>query len=275
MKNIDLHTHSDKSDGSMSPAEVVRAAKDAGLAAIALSDHDTTEGIAEAVAEGERIGVEVVPAIELSAASSTETHILGYFIDPKNRALAEKIGYIREVRVRREREICEKLTEIGLPVSFEEVAAEAGRDVVCRIHIARVMIAHGYVSSVREAFDRYLSPGRLAHSEKQALTDSEAVRLIKEAGGLAFVAHLNQTRLTLPELRELLTRLKSDGLDGVEGYYTEYTEETGPAYRALAGELGLILSGGSDFHGANKTVKLGELQVPYSVLEVMKEHARR
>ena len=275
MKNIDLHTHSDKSDGSMSPAEVVRAAKDAGLAAIALSDHDTTEGIAEAVAEGERIGVEVVPAIELSAASSTETHILGYFIDPKNRALAEKIGYIREVRVRREREICEKLTEIGLPVSFEEVAAEAGRDVVCRIHIARGMIAHGYVSSVREAFDRYLSPGRLAHSEKQALTDSEAVRLIKEAGGLAFVAHLNQTRLTLPELRELLTRLKSDGLDGVEGYYTEYTEETGPAYRALAGELGLILSGGSDFHGANKTVKLGELQVPYSVLEVMKEHARR
>ncbi len=271
MKIIDLHTHSVCSDGSMEPAEVVRAAKEAGLSAIALSDHDTTAGVAEAVAEGRRIGVEVVPAIELSSASETETHVLGYYIDPESPALREKLDYIRKARERREREICDRLTGLGLPVSFEEAAALAGRNIVCRIHIARVMIARGYVSSVREAFDKYLSSGRLAHSETQALTDAEAVRLIKDAGGLAFVAHLNQTRRSMDSLREFLTRLRGEGLDGVEGYYTEYTPESGAAYRALAAELGLMLSGGSDFHGANKDIKLGALYVPYDVLSAMKE----
>lgn len=275
MKIIDLHTHSNCSDGSMTPAEVVRAAKSAGLAAIALSDHDTTDGIAEAADEGRRVGVEVIPAIELSAASETETHVLGYFIDPENAALREKLGYIREMRVLREREICEKLTSLGLPVAFEEVLAEAGPNVVCRIHIARVMIAHGYVGTVREAFDKYLSPGKLAHSKTQALTDAEAVRLIKGAGGLSFIAHLNQTKRSLDSLRVFLSRLKDEGLDGVEGYYTEYTPGSGAAYRALASELGLILSGGSDFHGANKTVKLGELYVPYDLLDVMRSRLAR
>lgn len=275
MKYIDLHTHSVCSDGSMTPAEVVRAARDAGLSAIALSDHDTTDGVAEAMAEGDRLGIEVIPAIELSAASETETHILGYYIDPDSPALREKIDHIRRVRIRREEEICERLTALGMPVTIEEVREIAGGEVVCRIHIARAMMAHGYVASVREAFAEYLSSGKPAYSPTQALTDTEAVRLIKQAGGLAFVAHLNQTRRSPDSLRQFLSRLKDSGLDGVEGYYTEYTPEMQRDYQALASELGLMLSGGSDFHGANKPHiaigrGTGDLRVPYEVLEKMK-----
>ena len=369
MKYIDLHTHSVCSDGSMTPEEVVRAARDAGLSAIALSDHDTTEGVARAMAEGRRLGVEVIPAIELSAASETETHILGYYIDPESPALLRKIDYIRAVRARREEEICRRLCELGMPVTMEEVLAEAmphptptsspsatseevlaeamplptptsspsatseevlaaaaggrspdsaqadvaaasvgrrstefasanlaavaagrrstdsaqvdvaaasvGRRSICRIHIAQVMIRRGYVSSVREAFDRWLASGKPAYSPTQALTDEEAVRLIKDAGGLAFVAHLNQTRRSTDSLYGFLARLKSVGLDGVEGYYTEYTPEMQRDYQALAGDLGLLISGGSDFHGKNKDIRLGELCVPYDVLEAMKARLAR
>lgn len=273
MKNIDLHTHSNCSDGSMPPEELVRAARDAGLSAIALSDHDTTAGVARAMEEGERLGIEVIPAIELSAASETETHVLGYFIDPESPALRLEIERIRAVRARREEEICERLTALGMPVGIEEVKELAGPDVICRIHIARVMIARGYVSSVREAFDRWLSSGRPAYSPTQALTDEEAVRLIKDAGGLAFIAHLNQTRRDPDSLCGFLTRLKAAGLDGVEGYYTEYTPQMQRDYQALAEKLGLTLSGGSDFHGKNKDIRLGELRVPYGVLETIRARA--
>ncbi len=271
MKYIDLHTHSTCSDGTLSPAGVVGAAADAGLAAVALSDHDTTAGVAEAAAAGEELGIEVIPAIELSAVSKTETHILGYFIDPSSETLLRTLEHAREVRMRREREICEKLCSLGQPVTFEEVSALAGDDVVCRIHIARAMVNHGYVGSVGEAFARYLSSGRPAYSPTQALTDEEAVRTIKDAGGLAFVAHLNQTRLPLPELSEMLARLKRAGLDGVEGYYTEYTPEMRKEYISLAESLGLLLSGGSDFHGENKPNRIGQANAPYELLERMRE----
>ncbi len=271
MKYIDLHTHSTCSDGTLSPAGVVKAAAEAGLAAVAVSDHDTTAGVHEALSAGAKLGIEVIPAIELSAVSKTETHVLGYFIDPDSKALTEALGRVREVRLRREREICERLCALGLPLTFDEVEALAGKEVVCRIHIARAMVAHGYVESVGEAFSRFLSSGKPAYSPTQALTDEEAVRLIKSAGGLAFVAHLNQTRLSIPELREMLTRLKKIGLDGVEGYYTEYTPEMRSDYTNLAGELGLLLSGGSDFHGGNKPNRIGQANAPYELLAPMKE----
>lgn len=276
MKYIDLHTHSTRSDGSLAPSEVVAAAKEAGLSAVALSDHDTTDGIAEAMAAGEKLGIEVIPAIELSASSETETHVLGYFIDKDSPVLREKLGYIRSVRLKREEEICEKLTSLGMPVSIDEVKERSRGSIVCRVHVARVMMDHGYVSSVKEAFEKYLSSGKVAFSPTQALSDVEAVRLIKDAGGLAFVAHLNQTRRSVDSLRCFLSNLKNEGLDGIEGYYTEYTPEMQQTYQSLARELGLILSGGSDFHGSNKPhisigTGTGGLRVPYEVLEVMKE----
>lgn len=280
MKYIDLHTHSLCSDGTMTPAEVVRAAKAAGLAAIALSDHDTVAGVREAMAEGERIGVEVVPAIELSAQSETETHILGYFIDIENEALLEKMEYIKQVRVRRQENVCRNLRALGFDVMMDEVRQIAGSDVLCRAHFAKIMVQKGYVSSVKEAFSQYLASGKPAYSGTQALTDTEAVRLIKDAGGLAFVAHLHQTKRTLYDLESFLLRLKDAGLDGVEGYYTEYTPEMERDYRALAKRLGLMLSGGSDFHADNKPHisigrGLGELYIPYEILEKMKAYREK
>ena len=276
-KYIDLHTHSVKSDGSMEPEDVVREAKKAGLAAIALSDHDNVEGVARAMAEGEKIGVEVVPAIELSAVSKTETHILGYYIDINNKNLLETLDNVKAVRERRQEDTCEKLRELGFDVTMEEARELAGSTILCRAHFARLMVNKNQVGSVKEAFDKYLSNGRPAYSSIQALSDVEAVELIKNAGGLSFVAHLNQTRRDDDDLREFLSGLKEKGLDGVEGYYTEYTEDMHRRYMALAKELGLQISGGTDFHGAMKPHisigrGLGELRIPYSVLENIKSY---
>ncbi len=274
-KFIDLHTHSVKSDGSMEPAEVVRLAKENGLAAIALSDHDNIDGVAEAMAEGERIGVEVVPAIELSAVAKTETHILGYYIDITNKTLLDTLERVRLVRDRRQEETCGKLRELGFDVTMDEARELAGSTVLCRAHFARLMTNKGYVESPKEAFNLYLSNGKPAYSSIQALTDKEAVALIRDAGGLSFVAHLNQTHLTDDELRVFLSGLKAGGLDGVEGYYTEYTDDMHTRYTALAKELDLLVSGGTDFHGAMKPhisigKGLGNLSIPYSVLENIK-----
>ena len=275
-KLIDLHTHSIMSDGSMTPTEVVREAKKAGLAAIALSDHDTVDGVREAVAEGKKIGVEVIPAIEFSVISKTETHILGYFIDIDSPLLSEALKSIIDTRRERNEITCRKLNELGFDVTMEEALALAPNGFIGRAHFARLLMDKGYTSSVKEGFDLYLENGKYAYCGKQSMTDEEAVRLIKNCGGLAFVAHLHLTKLGDGELLEFLARLKAAGLDGVEGYYTEYTPEMQEKYQAMASRLGLMLSGGTDFHAAMKPhisigKGLGNLKIPYSLVEKMKE----
>lgn len=275
-KLIDLHTHSIMSDGSMTPAEVVREAKKAGLAAIALSDHDTVDGVREAVAEGKKIGVEVIPAIEFSVISKTETHILGFFIDIDSPLLSDALKSIIDTRRERNEITCRKLNELGFDVTMEEALALAPNGFIGRAHFARLLMDKGYTSSVKEGFDLYLENGKYAYCGKQSMTDEEAVRLIKNCGGLAFVAHLHLTKLGDGELLEFLARLKAAGLDGVEGYYTEYTPEMQEKYQAMASRLGLMLSGGTDFHAAMKPhisigKGLGNLKIPYSLVEKMKE----
>lgn len=274
-KYIDLHTHSLMSDGSMTPSEVVREAKKAGLAAIALSDHDTVDGVKEAMAEGERIGVEVVPAIEFSVQSETETHILGYYIDIENPKLQDMLKKVIETRRFRNRETCRKLNELGFDITLAEAEAIAPNDFIGRAHFARLLMDKGYTKSVNEGFKLYLENGKYAYCGKQTMTDEEAVRLIKECGGVACVAHLHLTKKSDEDLREFLIRLKSCGLDGIEGYYTEYTPEMQAKYQALAAELGLIISGGTDFHAQMKPhisigTGLGNLKIPYSILENIK-----
>lgn len=280
MKSIDLHTHSTHSDGSMTPAQLVRHAKAARLAAIALTDHDSVSGVEEAVGEGQKIGVEVIPGVELSAKSDTETHILGYFIDIHDAALEESLRKAKKVRYERQTETREKLFALGFPIEMAEVEEIAGGDILCRAHFAKMMVKKGYVGSVKEAFDKYLDNGKAAYSGKQALTDTEAIEIIKGAGGLAFCAHLHLTRKPLPELREFLKRLKDAGLAGIEGYYTYYTPQMDKEYRGLAADLGLMLSGGTDFHGAFKPQiaigkGLGDLCIPYFVLEEIKKEKDR
>ena len=280
MKLIDLHTHSLKSDGAQTPAEVVQTAHKAGLAAIALSDHDSIEGVEEAMAEGRRLGVEVIPAVELSAQSDTELHILGYFIDIHNKKLNDAMAYALQVRDERQLETCRKLNEQGFAITMDEVREEAhGNPVLCRAHFAQIMVRKGYAPSVQEAFAKYLSVGCYAYSNRQALTGPEAVSLIREAGGIAVAAHLHLIKMPDEQLKEYLKSLIPYGLDGVEGYYTDYTPDMEQRYRKMAKELGLVISGGTDYHGANKPhisigTGRGNLEIPYTVLDGLRERHR-
>ena len=272
MKRIDLHTHSLCSDGAQVPADVVRTAAEAGLAAIALSDHDCIDGVQEAMDTGKALGVEVIPAVELSAQSDTELHILGYFIDIHNKKLQDMMTYALQVREERQVEVCRKLNEQGFDITMDELREEANGKVLCRAHFAKIMVRKGYAESVKDAFNRYLSVGCYAYSNRQALTGPEAVSLIHEAGGIAVAAHLHLIKMPDAELKEYLKSLISYGLDGIEGYYTDYTPDMEKRYRAMAQELGLVISGGTDYHGANKPhISIGkgkgELEIPYSVLD--------
>lgn len=276
-KYIDLHTHSVKSDGSMEPRDVIREAKNHGLAAVALTDHDSIDGVYEAMDEGEKIGIEVIPAIELSAQSDTELHVLGYYIDIYNKKLLDCLAFARKVREERQTETCIKLNKLGFRVTMDEVRALAGSDILCRAHFAKILVDKGYVESVNQAFLKYLNFGCPAYSNRQAFSGAEAISLIKNAGGVAFAAHLHLIKLPDEQLREFLKSLISCGLDGIEGYYTDYTEEMQDKYQNMAAGLGLAVSGGTDFHGEMKPhisigSGLGNLKIPYSVLDKIKKN---
>ena len=273
---IDLHTHSTCSDGSMTPTELVEHAAKNGLAAIALTDHDTVIGVEQAVAAGKKYGVEVVPAIEFSVKSKTETHILGYFIDIHNTDLKEILGEIIEKRIERNVMTAKLLQDIGFDVTLEEAAALAPGGIVGRAHFARVMMNKGYVSSVKEAFDKYLSSGKPAYFGNQKLEAKTAIEVIHSAGGVAFLAHPHLIKISDDELEKYLKELKSYGLDGLEGYYTDYDEEMQTKFQAMAKRHGLELSGGTDFHAAMKPhisigTGTGNMAIPYTVLERIKE----
>ena len=275
-KIIDLHTHTVCSDGSMTPADLIRHAKASGLAAVAVSDHDTADGVKEAMRVGAEVGIEVVPAIELSAISDTETHILGYFIDPDSDALVKAVDNIRAIRTQRIGETCEMLEKFDIHVTLDEVKAKAGGGILCRAHIAKLMTEKGYSESPKAAFNQWLNVGCPCYSESQALTDTEAVELIRAAGGDAYLAHLHLTKKSGEELDAFVKHLVEAGLTGIEGYYTDYTPEMAETYRNLAKKYNLKISGGTDFHGAFKPhIAIGkglwEMTIPYSVLEAMKQ----
>ncbi len=272
---IDLHTHSIKSDGSLPPREVIRCAKEAGLCAVALSDHDTIDGVYEAMDEGEKLGIEVVPAIELSAKSKAAVHILGYYIDLESQYLNAELAKARVVREERNIQTAKNLQNAGFDVTMEEALKIAPGGLVGRAHFASVMVDKGYAESVKDAFKKYLDPGKPGYCTSQLFTPAQAVELIKKSGGKAFLAHLHQTKLEGEELYNFVLELKNEGLDGIEGYYTEYTPAMNEEYRGIAKKLDLCLSGGTDFHADMKPhIKigrgLGDLKIPYSVLEDIK-----
>lgn len=263
----------------MAPAELVRHAKESGLAAISLTDHDGIDGVAEALAEGTRIGLEVVPGVELSAKSDTETHILGYFIDINAPVLVDTIKRVQEMRVMRNFDTCSRLQENGFDITIEDAQKFAGTGMLARAHFAKAMVEKGYVGSVKEAFDKYLSTGKPCYSSMQLLTAAECIKLINTAGGLAFLAHLHLTKMPDDELVSFLKELKNAGLAGVEGYYTEYTPKMQDKYQKTAKDLGLLICGGTDFHGAMKPhiaigKGLGNMEIPYSILEDIKKNIK-
>ncbi len=275
-RTIDLHTHSTCSDGTLTPRELVLHAKASGLSAIALTDHDTVDGIAQARECAEKIGLELIPGIEFSASDETETHIIGLFIDPESPELLALTRQLREHRKNRVSLICQKLQAMDMDITAEECQRLSGNEFVGRSHIAAILTEKGYCQSIPEAFDKYIGFGKPAYVRKNELTAAQAVKAIKDAGGLAFLAHLHQTKYSVPQLKNLLISLKEAGLDGIEGYYTEYTSQHIEDYRNLAIELSLRLSGGSDFHADMKPhIKIGtgteNLRIPYFILDSIKD----
>lgn len=255
---IDLHTHSTASDGARAPADVVRAAKAAGLSAIALTDHDTLAGLAEARAEGEAIGVRIVSGIELSAVEGQhETHILGLHLSEVSE-MEHRLVDLRQMRMNRAQRIVERLNAIGIPLKFDAVLKESDGGAVGRPHVARAMIAGGFALDLREAFDKYLGNGRTAFVPKEKLSMADAIGLIRRAGGLAVLAHPAQAGT-----RERVAALVADGLDGVEVLHPSHSWDDSQRLDALATEFKLVRSGGSDWHGAVDGARtLGMMRVP-------------
>ena len=217
-----------------------------GLSHVALTDHDTTGGIEEALAAGTEHDIFVIPGIEFSAnIERGELHILGYGIDPRHAELQERVEALRKVRLERAERILERLQALGIDLDPSVIETDHEDDAVGRPHIARALIAAGVVQSVSEGFDRFLGRGKPAFVDKQLFEPEEAIALIHATGGLAVVAH----PLTLPEPRDVLERLISAGLDGMECYYGEYTDDQRAYLADLALDLDLIATGGSDFHG--------------------------
>ncbi|HLJ55504.1 MAG TPA: PHP domain-containing protein [Chthonomonadaceae bacterium] len=270
MHGIDLHAHTTASDGQHSPAELVRMAAEIGLAALAVTDHDTTAGLHEALAAGRACGVEVVPGIELSAeppkgaqGGRGQCHILGLFVDPDNAALLDRLRNVIEQRNSRNARIIERMrSELHWDVTLEEVEAAAGGDVVARPHFARVLVEKGLVCSVKEAFDVYLGKGGKAYMDRDRLTAEEAVRLIHGAGGAASLAHPNNLRLAEPDADAYISSLKDLGMDAIEARYNLHTAADTARYLALARRLEMPTSGGSDFHGlaVKPAVRLGHVE---------------
>jgi hypothetical protein len=282
LKRIDLHTHTTASDGTSSPTELVRMAWRLGLAAVAVTDHDTVDGLGEALEAGRALGLEVVPGIEISAEFQPGTmHMLGYFIQPDRPVFAEKLRVLQEARRDRNPIIAEKLNALGLAVTMDEVRAAAGGEQVGRPNFARVLLDKGYVSSMGEAFDRYLTKGGPAYVDKFRLSPADSVELIHQAGGLAVLAHPFTLGLGEQVLETFVADLAACGLDGLEVYYPEHDPDQTRACLELAARHGLAVTGGSDFHGDNKPeVALGSgfqenLAVPAELLEALRRRLNR
>jgi predicted metal-dependent phosphoesterase TrpH len=250
MPGIDLHTHSNRSDGTFEPAEIIRRAAELGLEVVALTDHDTTEGLEEALGAGIALGIEVVPGVEFSAEyEHTSIHVLCYFMDVTNPGFQAELLRLRDDRFRRGEMMVEKLQELGFPISFERVKEIARGGNIVRPHVAQAMVEAGIVANEREAFDRYIADGKPAHVGKHALDPVDAVRVILDAGGICVLAHPGMwgDQTSVPE--ELIERMAAVGMQGLEVDHTDHDPDQRARYGALAERLGLVPTGGSDCHG--------------------------
>ena len=274
---VDLHIHTAASDGSAPPADAVRTASELGLAAIAVTDHDTVSGVAEAMAAGAALGVEVVPGIEISADyQGSQAHILGLFIDPESAALRPALDWAVNEREERNRRMVAAMAADGFDISIDELQASNPDSVLGRPHMAEHLMKRGYVSSVKEAFDRYLGDDGPYYLPKRRIPLDITARLIREAGGIAVIAHPFQYGYDDAELLRFISDARSAGCTGIEAYYSEHTPGQRDYLLTVAQQYGLLVSGGSDWHGSRKPhIRMGSgidnsLAVPFSVLEQLR-----
>jgi 3',5'-nucleoside bisphosphate phosphatase len=280
--SVDLHTHSTASDGSDPPGRIVELAEQAGLTAVALTDHDTMEGVEAARAVAKAVSVELVPGVELSLDHGPGAmHLIVLWLDPGPGPLQDRLAALQAGRTDRNLKMVEMLSGLGMPVTVEEVEKEAGGGSVGRPHIAAVMMARGHVPDIRTAFDLWLGKGRPAYVGRPRLDPEEALGLAREAGGVPVLAHPHTLGITTAaEMASLLTRLAGAGLVGLEAYYGGYRRHEMEGYAHLSRRFGLIPSGGSDYHGTYKPglalgSGYGDLVVPDHLLDELREHSGR
>ena len=277
---IDLHIHSTASDGTLTPTEIVQTAlkstkSEKDPIVIALTDHDTVAGVSEFLKEAKKNKerVTAIPGVEISTNyHGVEIHILGYNVDPENKELLEQLKICRESRDGRNEKIIARLQAEGFQITMEDIKPEDPNETIARPHIAKQLMKKKYVSSVKEAFDKYLAEGRSCYVERIMPTPQEAIRLIKNSGGTPVLAHLMYyKKLNAAEKEVLVSELKEAGLEGIEAYYNTYTPVEEEYVSSLAKQNALLLTGGTDFHGQNKPhISLftgqGNMEVPEAIL---------
>jgi predicted metal-dependent phosphoesterase TrpH len=276
MPGYDLHSHSNRSDGTLRPAEVIVLAAQRDLAGVALTDHDTFDGLREAAATADELELEFVPGIEFSAEhDGASLHILGYWVDPEDRAIEAELLRLTATRFRRGEMIVEKLRELGFDVSLERVLELAGGEAIARPHIAQAMVEAGIVADEKEAFDRYISDEGLAYVPKHALPPMEALRLIGEAGGVCVLAHPGMWRGndTVPD--ELIEQMASGGMVGLEVRHPDHDEEMRDKYSAMAQRLDLVATAASDCHGERYGFRMGAERTDAETFAELKRRAGR
>lgn len=275
----DLHTHSTFSDGTYTPKELIQLAQEKNLSALALTDHDTISGLSNFFQAGAEASFETISGVELSVKypkfSKPMLHILALHFPYPNPKIDSFLKTALQNREQRNTQIIQKLQALQFDITLEEVAKNA-EEVVGRPHIAFQLIKKGYVKTFEEAFSLYLGKDKKAFVPLEAMTAKECISMIHEAGGVAILAHPTRYRFILDEMKEVCSELASYGLDGIEVYHSSYQKSQIKQLQKIATDFNFIRSGGSDFHGENKPdVFLGSPSVPYSYLEIIKEHAKR
>ena len=273
---VDLHVHSTASDGTLTPSQLAEYAKEKGLRAAALTDHDTVDGISEFAERCIQLGIEPIAGVEISARYKCEMHIVGLFVDAGNTDFCSKLKELKNARLIRNEKMLKLLEEHGMPISTESLLSQKENctlESIGRPHMARAMVEHGYVKDIGEAFDKYLGQGESCYVKRITYSPEDSIKLIKQAGGLAILAHPIYITEDKNALFTLLKELKGYGLDGMECFYSTYTQNFSQLCLSLCNELDLLPSGGSDFHGDNKKdIDLGCVNIPYDVLENMKKY---
>jgi predicted metal-dependent phosphoesterase TrpH len=277
---VDLHIHSTASDGSLSPVEIIETAKKAGLRAIAITDHDTLEGSAEAMRHQHSSGLEILPGIEISVSFHSGTmHMLGYMIRLDDASFRQSLKAVQGARADRNLRIVKRLQDLGIDISHDEVLEVSGGGQIGRPHIAQVLVRKGVVQTIDEAFNKLLGKGRPTYVERYRLLPGEAIRAILRAGGVPVLAHpFTLNAKTEGDLDRILADLKQAGLKGVEVYYPCHGPELTARYERLAHRHGLLVTGGTDFHGTAKPgvyigIGRGDLRIPYRLVEELKQSA--
>lgn len=277
---VDLHLHTTASDGVLRPADLVKAAAGIGIRVIAVTDHDSVDGIQEALGAASDLAIEVIPGIEVSASlNGDEVHVLGYFLDAEDASLLEALRRLQKGRIIQARAMVERLWQLACPLDWEHVISIAQGGSVGRPHIARALLERGYVGSVDEAFSRFLRRGGPGYVEGEKLLPEEAISLIRSAHGIPCLAHpilvgASDYRL---DLQRLVPAMADAGLEGIEAYYKGYTPDITTSLLTMAARHRLIPTGGSDFHGGGVVAdaELGAVHVPWETVERLRARQRR